>query len=234
MSCAEQVAYLAAVADGETELVPPSTLAHIRACHRCQAELRTHQLLTARLREAVTARSAGHGRTPVAFVHPSRRLWAAGAAALLVVAAAVSGSLALQGRTGQDQVLAAASVAQHPVQFQSGDEHAIGTWCELQSRRPMPVVALPQLVLVGARFDRLGGTEVVTVDYVTDAGAHVTVSWLDTNAVGQSGRGIDARSAGAHTVLLVKSRSGSAVVAGDAPVAVLWSTAAELQAAARG
>ena len=85
-----------------------------------------------------------------------------------------------------DQVLAAASLAQRPPQFQSGDMHAIGTWCERQSRRPMPVVELPQLAPFGARFDRLAGAEVVTVAYLTDAGAHVGVSWLDRASSGSA------------------------------------------------
>ena len=234
MSCREHRPYLAAVADGETELVPPSTLAHIRTCRRCQGELETHQLLTIRLREAAATGSARLGRTPMASARPSRRLWAAGAAAALIVVAAVAGFLAVQGLTGQDQVLATASVAQRPPQFQSDDEQAICTWCVRQSGRPMTVVALPQLAPLGARFDRLDGTEIVTVDYVTDAGAHVTVSWLDTNAVGPTARRVEVRSAGGHTVLLVRSRSGSAVIAGDAPVAILWSTADRLQAAGSG
>ena len=229
MSCAEHVAYLAAVADGETQLVPASTLEHIRVCRGCQAEVQTHQLVTGRLREAAAAGSPQPGRTRVASSIPSRRLWAAATAAALVVAAAVSAFFAVQSLTGSDQVLAAAAAAQRPAQFRSVDEYAIGTWCERQSGRLMPVVALPQLAPTGARLDWLGRTEVVTLDYATDAGARVTVSWLDTNAVGPTGRRIEMRSVGGRTVLLVRSPSGSAVIAGDAPVAILWSTAAQLQ-----
>jgi hypothetical protein len=228
----DHTSYLAAIADGETELVPASTLAHVAACRSCLAELKTQRLLSARIREA-EADGGRARRKPVASARQSRRLLVAGAAASLIVAVAFAATLFAQSWRGQDQVLAAASAAQGQPAYQSGDEHAVAAWCERQSGRPMPVVALAGLSPYGARLDHLASGEVVTVDYVSDAGARVTVSWLDATSVGVMGRRIEAHVDGARTVLLVRSSSGSAVVAGDAPAPLLWSTAAQLETAPR-
>lgn len=220
MSCEQHRPYLAAVADNELEVVPVSTLAHVRACPACGREVETHSLLTARLREAAAAGSSltGAGR---------RRLWAAAAMATLLIAALVAGQAGWRGLGGQDQVLAAASAAQGPPQFHSSDEAAIGAWCERQSGRPMPLVALPSLVPQGARTDQVDRVQVVTLAYKTNSGSRVTVSWLNDTP---SQSNITDRSVPGHTVLLVRSRSGSAVVAGDASEATLRSIAAQLLA----
>jgi hypothetical protein len=218
MSCAQHRPYLSAIADGEVRLVPASTLAHVRECRACGHEVETHSLLTARLREAV-APAAGRSGPGL------RRPWAAAAVATLLVAAMVAGLATWRGLGGQDQVLTVASAAQGPPQFHSVDEAAIGAWCQRESGRPMPVVALPSLTPLGARADQVDGARVVTVAYRTDAGSRVTVSWLD-DAPGQPS--VVDRSDSGRTVLLVRSASGTAVVAGEAPASTLRSVAAQL------
>jgi len=224
VSCEQHRPYLAAVADNELEVVPASTLAHVRACPTCRREVETHSLLSARLQEAAAAGSSltGAGR---------RRLWAAAAMATLLIAALIAGLAGWRGPGGQDQVLAAASAAQGPPQFHSSDEAAIGAWCERQSGRSMPLVALPSLVPQGARTDQVDGVQVVTLAYKTDSGSRVTVSWLNDTP---SQSNISDRSVAGRTVLLVRSRSGTTVVAGDASQATLRSIAAQLQAGRGG
>ncbi len=150
--------------------------------------------------------------------------------ATLLMAATAAGLAAWRGLGGQDQVLAAASAAQRPPQFHSADETAIGTWCERKAGRPMPVVALPLLTPLGARTDQVAGARVVTVAYSTGTGSQVTVSWLDDTPRPSS---IVDRSIAGRTVLLVQSRSGTAVVAGEAPASTLRSIAAYLEVARR-
>ena len=221
MSCDQHLPYLSAIADNELELVPASTLAHVRACPACGREVETHTLLTARLREAVGPESSRSGSR-------LRRPWAAAAVATLLVVAMVASLAVWHGLGGQDQVLAVASAAQGSPQFHSANEAAIGAWCERESGRPMPLVALPSLIPQGARADLVDGERVVTVAYKTDAGSRVTVSWLDDTPGPSS---VSNRSAAGRTVLLVRSMSGTAVVAGDAAEPTLRSIAAQLQAA---
>jgi len=96
----------------------------------------------------------------------------------------------------------------------------------------MPLVALPSLTPLGARTDQVAGVPVVTVAYRVDAGSRVTVSWL--NAAPGPSSVVD-RSVAGRTVLLVdrngplvRSPSGTAVVAGEAPAPTLRSIAAQL------
>jgi hypothetical protein len=219
VSCAEHRRYLAAMADGELDLVPASTVAHVRACGSCQRELRTQSLLTARLREAVAP-------LPARPAPPPRRRWAAAAAAAVLVAVMAAGLATWRGLGGQDRALAAASAAQAPPQFRSANRMAIANWCERRSDRPIPLVADPGLTPLGARTDQVAGSRVVTVAYRTGTGSRVTVSWLDASPRQPS---VEARSDAGRTVLLVRSPAGTAVVAGDAPESTLWSVAARLQ-----
>jgi hypothetical protein len=221
VSCEQHRPYLSAIADGELQLVPASTLAHVRTCRACGREVETQSLLTARLREAVAPAPGRSGPRP-------RRPWAVAAVAAVLVAASIAGLAGWRGFGGQDQVLAAASAAQGPPQFRSADEAAIDTWCVHESGRPMAVVPLPSLTPLGARTDRVAGAQVVTVAYRTDAGSQVTVSWLDAASAPPS---VEARSAAGRTVLLVRSSAGTAVVAGDAPASTLRAVADRLRAA---
>jgi hypothetical protein len=221
VSCEPHRQYLSAIADGEWELVPATTLAHVRTCRACGREVEAQSLLTARLREALApARGPSEPRL--------RRPWAVAAVAAVVVAVTVAGLAGWRGLGGQDQVLAAASAAQGPPQFHSGDEAAIDAWCERESGRPMAAVPLPSMTPLGARTDQVGGAKVVTVAYRTDAGPQVTVSWLDATPGPPS---VETRRGAGRTVLLVRSAAGTAVVAGDAPAPTLRGVADRLRAA---
>lgn len=55
---------LAAIADGEGELVPHDVRAHVDACVRCGAELETMALLAATVHEALAPRAAAETRAP--------------------------------------------------------------------------------------------------------------------------------------------------------------------------
>ena len=218
MSCEQHRPFLSAIADDEVRLVPPATLAHVQACPDCKGEVATHSLLTARLREAAAPVPSRSGSL-------LRRPSASAAVAVLLVAAMVVGLAGWYGLRRQDDALAAASAAQRPPQFHSVDEAAIGAWCERESGRPMPLVALSSLTPVGARADHIAGVQVIPVAYMTGAGYRVTVSWLDARP---SPLSIVDRSGAGRTVLLVRSPSGTAVVAGEAPAPTLRSIASQL------
>ena len=158
MNCDQHRPYLSAIADDELELVPASTLAHVRACPACKGEVEMHSLLTARLREAVSQAPSRSGSR-------LRRPWAAGAVATLLAAAMVVGLAVWHGLGSPDYAQAVASAAQRPPQFDSMDEAAVGAWCERESGRRMSTVALPSLTPLGARADHIAGVEVVTAFY---------------------------------------------------------------------
>jgi len=90
----------------------------------------------------------------------------------------------------------------------------------------MPVVAVPRSPrsALAATASRLRTWSPVA--YRTGAGARVTVSWLD--AVREP-PGVEERAAAGRTVLVVVSPSGTAVVAGNAPVTELRVVAAHLE-----
>lgn len=232
-ACEEHRRYLAAIADGEGQLVPDATLDHVQACPSCQREVETHRLLSQQLRSAVT--SAVAGRPAVAAQAPAVRQPATGrrtalaVIALLLVLAVIGGVRIWPLLSGDAQVAAAAEVAGQPAQFSSGDPAEIGAWCERASGRQMPQVALPQLTPEGARMDQRGGGEIVTVRYRAQDGHLVTVSWLDASPVPPDRRGVEARKEGERTVLVAHSAGGTAVVSGDAPTTVFWKTVAEIQ-----
>lgn len=204
--------------------MPAATLRHVRTCSDCEREVETYRALSGRLRAAVAR------PTPAAAPAPARLAgaWPV-AVATLVVAALAGGIAGWRTATGPDQVQVAASLAKQGPQLRSDDDAAIRAWCEQASGRPMPAVSLPSLSPVGARVDRLDGTRVVTVSYVTTARARVTVTWLDAMSVPWGQRGIESRNIGGEAVLAVRSPTGRAVVTGDAPQAVLWAAAAGLE-----
>ncbi len=51
--CEQHRPYLAALADGETELVPAATSTHVAHCRDCSEEVQTHRLLGAHMRASV-------------------------------------------------------------------------------------------------------------------------------------------------------------------------------------
>jgi hypothetical protein len=233
-ACEEHRPYLAAIADGERELVPASTVDHVRTCASCQREVDTHALLSQRLRSAVTSSAAQRAigvTLPSAVRGLSRRRAALAVVAVLLTMAVIGGVTIWPVLSGDAQVAAAAEVAGQPAQFSSADPAEIGVWCARTSGRQMPQVTLPQLTPEGARMDRRAGSEIVTVRYRAEDGHLVTVSWLDASPVPLDRRGVEARKEGGRTVLVARSAGGTAVVSGDVPTPVLWRAAAEIQTA---
>lgn len=223
--CAPHREFLAAIADGETELVPAATLKHVEHCAACAEEIRAHRLLTARLRQ-----SAGLLEEPA----PRRRRLpipgrlgaiAAGVAAALLMASAGVAWFVL---SRPDPVQAAVTASTQPLQIQSGDSARIGDWCRQQSGRELPAIQLDGMQVVGARMDRIDSTDIVTVAYSAPSGARVTVSWLEGQA--PAGSGVEDRTQSGHEFLVVHSAVGAAVVMGASSDA-MWETAAAIESA---
>jgi len=117
--CAPHREFLAAIADGETELVPRATLDHVEQCPDCRREIHMHRLVTSRLRQALEHQDeATPARRRVGTVPARLRLIAAGIAAALLVAAAGTGWSVL---TRPDPVQAAVTASSQPLQIESGD-----------------------------------------------------------------------------------------------------------------
>ncbi len=225
-ACTPHREFLAAVADGETELVPPATLTHIETCPDCAHEIRAQRVLTSRLREASQRLEAGAStpRQGALTVGRLRGIAAAVAAAILVAAAGVWWFTLAH----PDPVQAAVNVSSQPVQFQSTDPSAVGQWCLNASGRNLPAVELDGMQIVGARMDRAASTDIVTVVYVAPSGARITVSWLEGQYL--AGSGVEDRTLSGHELLVVHSAAGTAVVMGSSTDA-MWQTAAAIEAA---
>jgi hypothetical protein len=148
----------------------------------------------------------------------------------VIVVAIVAGALGWRALQGQDQVAAAVSAAAQPPQLRTRDRAAIRTWCEREAERPIPGISGPSIEPVGARMDRRGNDEIVTVAYVTTQHRTIRVSWLDASPTSPRSRSVGARSIAGRTVLVVMSGAGTAVVSGDAPSAILWDVAARIEA----
>jgi hypothetical protein len=225
-ACEQHRSYLAALADGEAELVPAATLTHVADCAGCAAEVETHRLLGARLKASVNA-------DRLAAPRGTARRWQLrlGAAATVVVAMAAAAA-GWHAYTGEDKVAAAVAVAADQPQYMSADASSIMSWCERASGRPMREVALPDLSPVGARMDHRAGTDIVTVTYATAQGERISVSWLDASQAPTGKTEVQTRTIDGRTALVVTSPSGIAVITGRAPLSSLWATAAGLEAGA--
>ena len=224
--CKEHRPFLAALADGETELVPAATLTHVADCPDCAEEADTHRLLGARLSASVNA-----DRLPIP--RRGRRSWPVRLGAVAAVVIALAGAAAgWHAYTGEDRVAAAAAVAWDQPQYGSSDASTITSWCERASGRPMREVALPGLSPLGARMDYRAGTDIVTVTYTTPQGERINVSWLDASQAPSGRSGVQSRMIEGRMVLLVASPGGTAVISGSAPQSSLWATAATLEAGA--
>ena len=223
-SCAPHREFLAALADGETELVPPATLAHVQDCADCASEIRAHQLLSARLSEAgdelVVPRPV---RRRVSPVSPRLRTVAAAVAAALLVGTAGAAWFVL---SRPDPVQAAVTASTQPMQVESSDPSQVGQWCFQASGRTLPEIQLDGMQVAGARMDRLGSTDIVTVSYATPSGARVTVSWLEGQV--PSGSGVEDRTLSGQELLIVHASNGTAVVMGSSTEA-MWQTAAAIE-----
>jgi hypothetical protein len=226
--CSDHREYLSALADGEIDLVPAGTVAHVDGCAECAREVGTQGRLSRMLVEAARRDEA----VEPAGRRPSRHGRVVAAAAAVLALTVLGGTFGWRTFTGDDQVAAAASLAGQPPQLRSSDSTTIRAWCEREAERPVPEVPSSTIEPVGARMDRRGTIEIVTVSYVTGQHGTVRVSWLDATLTAPGVSSVQARQVSGRTVLVVTSRVGTAVVSGDAPLASLWDMAARIQAAA--
>jgi len=223
-ACTTHRGFLAAIADGETALVPADTVEHVKHCADCMREVRAHQLLASRLRQAsVHLEEAEPTRRPIPLARPRFRVIAAGIAVAFVLGAAGVGWLAL---SRPDPVLAAVNASSQPLQIESSDPSQVGQWCLQASGRTLPVIQLDGMQIAGARMDRAASTDIVTVVYTAPSGARVTVSWLEGQA--PAGSGVDDRNVSGHELLIVHSVVGTAVITGSSADAI-WQTAAAIE-----
>ncbi len=218
--------FLAAIADGETALVPAATLDHVEHCNDCTREVRAHQLLASRLREASEHQEeAEPSRRPIPLARGHLRVIAAGIAGAILLGAGV-GWFAL---SRPDPVQAAVNASSQPLQIESSDPSQVGQWCLQASGRTLPAIQLDGMQVTGARMDRAASTDIVTVVYITPSGARVTVSWLEGQV--PSGSGVEDRNVSGHELLIVHSGVGTAVITGSSPDA-MWQTAAAIESTA--
>lgn len=227
--CREHRPFVSAFADGEIDLVPERSRAHLAECPDCAEEMAAHGLLGEKLRSAL-----GGMQQPAA--HRNRRRlharWARLAAGLAAAAAVVGGSVTgwLMTHSTADALTAAVAVSRQSPTLHSSDAQAIARWCAQRSERPQPIVQLPALVPLGARMDRESGTNIVTVFYSAESGQHLAVAWLDADVAAPTDLHVQSRSVDGQNVLVLRTHDGTAVVSGDAPSTVLWSTAGALEA----
>jgi hypothetical protein len=225
-ACAPHREFLAAVADGETELVPVATLDHVKDCADCTNEIRGHQLLTSKLRRAAEERKQAHPEPRlVSLIQGRLRVIAAGVAVASLVAAGVTWSVFSR----PDPVQAAVTASSEPLQIQSSDPSQVGHWCLQASGRTLPAIQLDGMQVTGARMDRIASTGIVTVVYTAPSGARVTVSWLEGQTL--AGSGVEDRTVSGHQLLIVHSAVGTAVVTGSSTDA-MWQTAAAIESTA--
>lgn len=229
-SCDRHREYLSAIADGQYDLVPSETVAHARGCDECGREVGTQRRLTRTLAEA-GRQAANEAPAPRQPGIPRWR-WASAALAAALAVTSVSGTLAWRMLQGEDQVAAAVSVAGQPLQLRSSDGTRIEAWCEQEAERPVPDISSAALEPTGARMDRRGGDEIVTVTYVTGEHRTIRVSWIDATLVAMGASSVRERFVLGSVVLVVTSRAGTAVVSGDAPLDSLWEAAARIQTTA--
>jgi len=225
-ACTTHREFLAAIADGETALVPAATLDHVNHCNDCTREVRAYQVLASRLRQASEhTNEAEPSRRPIPLARGRLRVIAAGIAIAILLGAGV-GWFAL---SRPDPVLAAVDASSQPLQVESNDASQVGQWCLQASGRTLPTIQLDGMQVRGARMDRAASTDIVTVLYTAPSGARVTVGWLE----GQSptGSGVEDRNISGRELLVVHSAVGTAVITGSSPDA-MWQTAAAIESTA--
>jgi len=225
-ACTTHREFLAAIADGEAALVPAATLDHVKHCHDCTREVRAHQRLASKLRQASEhPEEAGLSRRPIPLAPGRLRVVAAGIASAILLGAGV-GWFAL---SRPDPVLAAVNASSQPLQIESNDPSQVGQWCLQASGRTLPAIRLDGMQVRGARMDRAASTDIVTVVYTAPSGERVTVGWLEGQA--PTGSGVEDRSVSGHESLVVHSAVGTAVITGTSPDA-MWQTAAAIESTA--
>jgi hypothetical protein len=218
---AEHRPYLAALADGELELVPAATRAHVAACVECGSELEAHRLLSSRLRAAARA-SAPLQLVPSAPRGRRLLLPLAAAAALVLVVGGVAFATRPQVPA---PVTAAVLVAARQPQYLSTDPVEIASWCSAQYGNRVPVVAFSDLTPQGARMDWPSGDGVATVTYSLN-GRTVHVSWL---SVPEGSAQPEVLTVGGRPAVLVREHGLSVLVSGSAPSDQLVRVAREVE-----
>jgi hypothetical protein len=224
IDCAPHREFLAAVADGETSLVPTATLDHVSTCPDCSREVSAHQMLTARLHDAASQLGTPAPRV-IGVVSARVRAIAAAAAAVIVLGVGGAAWFAL---TRPDPVQAAVNASSQPMQVESSDPAVVSQWCRKASGHELPAIRLDGMQMVGARMDRAGSTGIVTVVYAAPSGERVSVGWLEGQVPG--GSGVDDAQRSGHELLVVHSRVGTAVIMGSSADA-MWQTAAAIESA---
>ena len=225
-TCAPHREFLAAIADGETALVPPATLEHVGTCADCKQEIRAHGLLSSRLQQGsvLIPLSPARPRRLGVAPRPLRVIAAGLVASVLVVGIATVWFLASR----PDPVQAAAVASHEPLQVQSNDPTRVALWCMQASGRKLPAVQLDGMRIMGARMDRVGSTGIVTVVYSSPSGERVTVGWLEGDI--PSGAGVEDAQRSGLALLIVHARVGTAVIAGSSTDA-MWQAAAAIESA---
>jgi len=207
--------------------VPAATLDHVKDCMDCASEIRAHQQLTSKLRQA----------SDLAVEDASRRIsnsWlpgrlpaiAAGVAAAIIVATAGAGWLIL---SRPDPVLAAMTASSQPLQIESNDPSQVDQWCLQASGRTLPAIKLDGMKVVGARMDKAATANIVTVVYAAPSGGRIAVSWLEGQA--PPGSGVEKRNLSGHDLLIVHAAVGTAVITGSSADA-MWQAAAAIESTA--
>lgn len=214
--CAVHRPYLAAIADGELDLVPEATRDHVSTCPDCGFELRTHMLLGSRLREAALAERA---RIAPRF---GRLAPLAVAATLLVAVAGVE--LASHSAPVPLPVADAVLVADRQPAYWSSSPSDLAAWCTAQYGNRVPAVTIAGLQPVGARMDWTGGVGVATVTYRLE-GRAVHVSWLTQNVAGAAPAEM---TVAGRPAVVVQAHGITAVVTGDASEDQLMAVAKEV------
>jgi hypothetical protein len=226
-TCTPHREFLAAVADGETALVPAATLEHIGTCIDCRREIRAHEMLASKLRQAGEQLVDGAPKRRRIGLAPARlRLIAAGVAVAILGGAAGVGWFVI---SRPDPVQAAMDASSQPVQIQSNDPARVAQWCLQASGRNLPAIELDGMQVVGARMDRVSSTDIVTVAYTAPSGERITVSWLEGQV--PSGSGVEDTSRSGHELLVVHSQVGTAVIIGSSSDS-MWQAAAAIESAA--
>jgi hypothetical protein len=230
-ACAPHRPYLGAVADGEDELVPASTRAHLAVCAACSAELAAHMQLGGMLKSSALGEPGTHPE-PTLVAPRHRILWPTAAAAAAVILVAGGGLVAWRATHATEDPVVVAVTAEHRTpSLQTSDPRAIASWCATNSDRRPPVVDLPSLEPSGARMDPVTGGSVVTIFYRASSGQTITIGWLDASSAPLTQTQASARTVDGQTVLVLTTAAGTAVIGGDVPVPQLWSTAGDLEAA---
>ena len=223
-ACAAHREYLAAVADGETDLVPLATLEHVKTCADCKREIHAHQVLTSRLKQATDGLVETPSSRPFTAPALSRfRIVAAAAAAVILVSA---GGVAWFVFSRPDPVLAAVNASSQPLQIQSSDQARVAQWCLQASGKSLPIIQLDGMQVVGARMDRIVSTDIVTVVYSAASGDRVAVSWLEGQV--PPGSGVEDKKMSGRELLIVHASVGTAVITASSNDA-MWQTAAAIE-----